>query len=145
MKKSTKILILGLLCYVIPVALFGNYSGYRSIIFVLTTGLIWWRFIKKDSKNKYLTDSIVTSAFLGFFLGMMALSPLKSYISESTLKISISYADIFGYWFSLIFVNLLHDKFKSIRKIENLAEFNNDTLKFERNSKIDSILGRNRI
>lgn len=142
MKKSTKILILGLLCYVIPVALFGNYSGYRSIIFILTTGLIWWRFTKKDSKNKYLTDSIVTSAFLGFCLGTLSLSPFASYINESTIKISISYADIFGYWFSLISVGQLHDKFKSVRKIENLEDFNNDSLRLERDEKIRSILGR---
>lgn len=145
MKKSTKILILGLICYVIPVLLFGNYTGYKSIIFLLSIVVIWWRFIKKDSKNKYLPDLIVISAFLGLFLGTFGLSPFKSYINESTLKISISYADIFGYWLSLISVTQLHDKFRSVRKIENLEEFNNDSLRLERDEKIRSILGRNRI
>lgn len=146
LKTSAKYFIGGWLTYIIPILCFGSLrSPYVLLKFIASLPTIYFLIHKKFNKKIFQGSSrmsMLSYITISLFLSLMGLSPFEGHINNSILSISLTYSNVFGYWFGYTLTTIFFEMYLKYKNIEKMADFDNDSVKVERDNKIDAILSK---
>jgi hypothetical protein len=142
MKKENKFLLIGMFWYTLPIILFGDFNHYyKYLLLMVSMVAIYYYWYYRIPKNNNWYSSILSASILGITLSFFNLNPFLFDGSNKTIfSISFTYANIIGYWISLISPIITSTIYHEHRRERIKSEFGGDEKRISREEKINSII-----
>lgn len=138
--KTNHYLYLSILCYIIPIVIFGHWNIYNSIYFpislILFTTLIKSRCIDKGNSGWETTAYVF---LYGMSLAFYGITVFGMSMEGSLVTISVYWGILVYIVFSLPFI-IISGVYRERYQREYKELFKNNPVSFERDRKIDKIL-----